>query len=112
MGKYPIGEKAKDLSIKAVSLLFGTVHFTARLAADAAREGEAQIIHLMDKGCDVSMIRKRRDKSYEDKMQDVADRIAETRKVMDETYERMTHKMSTEEVVFLTETVAPGPPES
>lgn len=110
--KYPIGERAKDYSIKLVSLLFGTVHFTARLAADGAREAEADLVHLIDNGTDKEIIRLRRDKAYDDKIQDLRNRMGETLRVMGETYERMTRKMSTEELVAMEGLMAPLPPQS
>lgn len=109
--KYPISERVQDYSIKAVSFLFGTVHFAGRLTADAARECEAQTIHLIDKGVNKQMVRLRRDQSYEIQMADLKIRIAESRRVMDETYTRITKKMSTEELILAEEMLeAPAPP--
>lgn len=109
-------ERAKDYSIKAISFVFGSLHFAARLTADAAREGEAQLIHLMDNGCEKDKIRQRRDHQYEVKMADLKVRIEESRRVMEETYERITNRLQPEDqaimnLVAANTDIAPAPPQ-
>jgi hypothetical protein len=111
MGTYPVKEKAKDAGIKVAHIVFGTMHFTTRLLADGFRECEAQMVHLIDNGCEKDLVRKQRDKKYADRIEDFKARIEETRKVMDETYERVTKNISTEELVFMEEITAPLPPQ-
>lgn len=110
MGTYPIKERAKDAGIKVAHIVFGTIHFAARLAADAARELEAQTVHLIDNGCEVDLVRKQRDFKYEDRMEDFRARVAESRRVMQETFNDAYRGMSTEEVILATEFVVPEPP--
>jgi len=114
MGTYPIKERLRDYSIKGISFLFGTVHFTARLTADAARECEAQSIHLIDKGTNKEMVRIARDHSYESKIKDIKIRIDESKKVMEETYRDITKKLSREEQMISNlvdiNVIAPMPP--
>lgn len=114
--KYTVGDRAKDYSIKAISFVFGSLHFAARLTADASRECEAQLIHQIDKGCEIDIIRSRRDHQYENKMEDLRARIEETRRVMDETYERLAHKMKPEDqmianIILANADIAPDPPQ-
>lgn len=98
--KAPFKERAKDATIKGISVVCGIGHFAGRLLADGFRELEAQSIHAIDKGCDVSVIRKERDRSYAQRMRDLSDRIAETKKVAEQTYQEMTEVESPEAVTI------------
>jgi hypothetical protein len=90
MGKYPIKERVVDYSIKGISLVCGIGHFTGRLIADGFKELEAAGIHAIDKGCSKEVIRRRRDFSYAQRMRDVKERMEQTKKVMEETYQDIT----------------------
>jgi len=110
MGTYPVKERAKDAGIKLAHVLFGTMYFTTRLVADGFRELEAQTVHLIDNGCERDLVRKQRDKKYEDRIEDFKTRIRDAKQAMESSYTRATNRMSTEELILAEEMLAPAPP--
>ncbi len=90
MGTYPIKERAKDLAIRSTHYVMGAGYIVTRLLSDGFKEAEAEIIHSIDKGCDKRMIKLTRALSYRRRMNDIQQRINQTKEVIADTYTEVT----------------------